>query len=258
MTNEDFILRFIVLHFNLQMCSILCKIPLGYTCKNVYLTTIYFFIENLKLECNGYSLLNFSPHLHSFRWFRRGLGRQRGRKKHGLSAPLPVLRRGGGGRGGCLVQVDLARRWAHLPHAGLGRDLRIASQVQTFFREPVSLLADNVETCTCVSRTEFCIRVNRGAMGLPVSNCKFKCYPVDPESKLRLQRLSLYPMILCGPKNCHCSRSVTLTGVTLNDRACKSCAKFSMPHPNFSHSHARKHRHHEKHHHRHRHLLEGE
>ena len=40
------------------------------------------------------------------------------------------------------------------------------------------------------------------------------------------KRLSLYPMVFIlrrsflGPNNCHCSRIVTLTGVTVTDRAC--------------------------------------
>ena len=53
---------------------------------------------------------------------------RRSERHHGLPAPLAVLR--GGGRGRRLVAVDLARRRrAHLPHAGLRRDLGIASQV---------------------------------------------------------------------------------------------------------------------------------
>ena len=55
----------------------------------------------------------------------------RSSRQHGLPAPLAVLRRGGGRRR--LVAVNLARRRrAHLPHAGLRRDLSIASQVICF------------------------------------------------------------------------------------------------------------------------------
>ena len=44
--------------------------------------------------------------------------------------------------------------------------------------------------------------------------------------KCQCKRVSLYPMIFSirwsslGPKNCHCSRILTLTGVTVTDRAC--------------------------------------
>ena len=61
------------------------------------------------------------------------LNRPLAREKHDLSAPLPVLCRGGGS-GGCVLQVDLSRRWRPLlADAGLGGDLRIASQVQSEF-----------------------------------------------------------------------------------------------------------------------------
>ena len=51
-----------------------------------------------------------------------------------------------------------------------------------------------------------------------------------PPKKVSLycKQVSLYPMIFStwrfffGPKNCHCNRSVTLTGVTVSGQACSS------------------------------------
>ena len=47
-----------------------------------------------------------------------------------------------------------------------------------------------------------------------------------PAKKCHCKRVSLYPMIFSimrsffGPENCHCSQSVTQTGVTVNGEAC--------------------------------------
>ena len=73
--------------------------------------------------------------------------------------------------------------------------------------------------------------------------------------KCHCKRVSLNPMIFSvrifflGTKNCHCSRSVTLTGVTVSGRACitytgtllhrKSCEKDILLWPNVAQCNAR-------------------